>query len=428
MQEITAKNKYYYYTTLPEKAAVVTATITLKSEIRPDYLKIACEKALDRNEFFRQKPILTSEGDVVREENHADVPVMPEDERVANLGTADTNGYLFRITYKERTLRMNSSHAVTDGHGATMFLHTLLYHYFSLQGKEIEPDSNILLPEVIDATERGNLYEDIPAEFEPKCPFVQTFQCFITPEKRVLLETDRTRSFRLRMATPDMLRYVKSLNCTPGPAMMAIIAEAMCELYEVGDRNILTGLPVDMRPILNSRALSNYGVVTVIPFEKDDFSLSLEKKTQKLNDTLKLSLQRENIMSVAAFFAMASRKAPDVRLNDREAVFRMQQKQMTDKGAFTYLLSNVGRIMLPKGMEDLIDDYHEGTASVSYAPGIYIYSIGKNSYLELECDFESKDLFYAITDHIKRAGMEPEVVYDDYIRIDTVKPYLFDAV
>ena len=118
MNEFTAKNKYYFYNALPEKAPVMGYKVMLKEPVNPELLAEACSKALAGNYAFRQKPLIDHDGDIVCCENTADVPVMADDGKNYALGSADSNGYLFRVIYSENSIDIRYSHAISDARGA----------------------------------------------------------------------------------------------------------------------------------------------------------------------------------------------------------------------------------------------------------------------------------------------------------------------
>lgn len=81
----------------------------------------------DKNE----SPILIAE-----EMNYPCSPLVPKQNR----------GYFLRVLYYKQQISLEVFHALTDGTGAIEFLKTLLYQYFRLKGKEIDPQGIVLLP------------------------------------------------------------------------------------------------------------------------------------------------------------------------------------------------------------------------------------------------------------------------------------------
>ena len=62
---------------------------------------------------------------------------------VRNMGTEDTNGYLFCISYNSKEIFFDFFHALGDGMGFLIFIKSVLYHYLEQLGLPVENDGSI---------------------------------------------------------------------------------------------------------------------------------------------------------------------------------------------------------------------------------------------------------------------------------------------
>lgn len=426
--EFTEKNKYYFYHALPQKAPVAECKVTMKETVNPKLLAEACSMALAGNYAFRQKPLIDRSGDIVCCENTADVPVTEDDGKNYALGSTDSNSYLFRVMYSENSIGIRYSHAITDGRGGILFFHTLLYHYFSLQGHPIESDASVILDkDREDMAVRGDVADDLPKDVAVKRP-KDTGELFSTPEQRTLMETELSRCFLIHFPAVQLKELAKRFGATPVPILAALVAETMHDIYEVGERTIMAGVPVDMRAFLKPRALANYSSMTFLPFEALLAGLSMEEKAKALSETLADCLERDNLFGMAKLLSGGPVRTDYPPMDDREKVLELYKARITQVGRFTYLLTNVGRIRLPKGMEERITSYEMGTVALSYTPSMSVYTYGDTVCLGLACNFREDGLAKAILERMKTYHLAAEMVFDGYTTMDTVRTDYFEKV
>ena len=425
MAEFTAKNKYYFYNGLPKKAPVSSMKVTLKEAVEEKILCKAVENAIRKDYCFRQKPLLTGEGDILCVENDAKPPVMADDGTYVNLGSAATNGYLFRVLYRDHSIELRYSHALTDGRGGIMFLHTLLYEYFTLQGYPIEPDGNVFMQEsVYNPAQIGDLAADLPEGITPKGP--DNFgELFSTPEQRTLMEGDTSREFVIHFPAGELKELSQKLGATPAPVMAAVIAASMHEVYDVGEQTIVAGVPVDMRAFTGRRAMGNYSSMTFLPYEAALFHKDFAAQTKALSSSLRASLEKENLYALVMALSAGTGQMPHPPLNDKEQVLAMQRARMRQKGRFTYLLTNVGLIRLPKGMEAQIMAFALGSPSVSYTPSLLLYTFREHGCLRIVANYEESALPDAIRKRLNESGIHAKME-EGFTRSDNVLAELFE--
>ena len=425
MENYSDKNKYYFYNGLPQKSAVAELTATLRENVQPQVLREACRAILARHYFFRKRPLLNEKGDIVCEDSTAEPPVMPDEGNVL-LGTEATNGYLFRIAYWDRDVRFVFSHALADGHGGEMFFRSVLYEYMRRLGYLIDPDETILLAESVeDAGERGDVYTDLPGNITPKPP-ERVEKLFITPEERTLMETDCSRCWVLRFAESSVKEQQRKYDCSPVPLFSVLIGNAMHQLYSIHDETILTGVPVDMRRFLNSKALANYSSMVLMPYPAKWHDLPLTEQIAQWSGEFQQAIQPEELFSTVA--ATAARKLPFMSMDDRETILAGMQERIQHPGIFTYLLTSVGKIRLPAGMDEHIEDMRWGAVEMSHSPSMMLYTYGGNVYFGMVANFTSDALFMAIKAQLEGIGLQPELIIDGYTQSDTVRTDLFAHV
>ena len=329
-------------------------SVTLKEDIKKDILQEAAEEtALLRPEInvkihrglFWHYMEEVSLKPVVEEEQRRPCPKLYE--------TFNETGLHYLISYHEKRINFDMLHVLGDGFGAIDFVNLLLFNYLKkahpsemaavdygtgpLKGKLSENSF-----ENIEA-EAGKTKIDInPAfrEFSPKLPF------------------DQLQFIELHMPTKELLSRAKALNVTLTSLLGSALVMALIKNMPLAVKKMPVSIemPVNLRSFYPSESIRNF------------FSDIKYSRVPTGDENLpELSKEYERVMKESLTPEKISAQIAQIQAFQKNGVIRavpLFLKQgalrffsfLTNSGA-SAVLSNLGRMSLPKEMEDFVDYY-----------------------------------------------------------------------
>ncbi len=420
-------NMFYFYPS-SVKDPVHLERFYLKDTVDGDLLTEAARRAVRLHYFFGLRPVLDEKGVVWFEENHEEPPVFYDDGTPRFLGSDETNGYLFRVLYKDNCIAVSDMHALSDGRGLYAFLSTLLYEYYTLSGVKIDPEGLVLTGEdAEDVRVRAQLLDEIPRGLKPEGVYVPG-KVFIIPEERSLIESVDTKVYALEFDAAPFLALAKENGGTPSAVIMTLMSEILYETYEVADGEISASLPVDMRRYFTEKALSNYCGAATVPFRKEWRDGSFQEKILAVREELKIQTRKENLITGLYPFLDTRDMVRAQSLRDSalfDAMIRKRAQKEKTQAPYTYILTNVGRFPFPGGVLDRITGLSMNAPNTGGSPLLGLFTLGDKMYLFFYQNFETDALPRGFVSKLKEHGIEAKMTAEYTYRPDPVKPDLF---
>ena len=138
-------DSYLLYEVTPSSLYTAKVVLELGVPVHGEVLREAAQKAFRRYPYFSRTVRRDEQGAFVLEPCEKPICVFEEGEPVT-LGTGQTNGLLFAITYSGNTLYFNFCHNFCGGCGAMMWIKTTLWQYLTDDGFAVDPEG-ILMPD-----------------------------------------------------------------------------------------------------------------------------------------------------------------------------------------------------------------------------------------------------------------------------------------
>lgn len=429
--DIGVTNSQYYYICSGVKSATASYIYTLDREVDAEILVEAVRKMTKRYHYYRLKPFVDKDGGLVFEENTREPDVYPDDGTVLHLGTDETNGYMFRVLYADNHIRVMGFHGMADGRGINEFGLSIVYEYLTLCGISIDPEGMITtLDTPVDETEKDDFVKrcsQAAKELGEASGKYQAHDIFVTPEKRVHFGTDKSRKIKISWKVKDFLELTHRLGGTPVTVMTAVIGMAMHRIYDMGNDVMTPNVPVDLRPMLKSRAQSNFTTNVTLPYPPEYVDMPLEEQVSKLKEMLKLQTKPENLLTGLGPFERFLSEVMQVPLNDKKALDDLHSAMAEgSKASTTFLLTNVGAFKVPEGMKPYVLDFDGIAPNLEYSPVYALMSMGDHGRLLICQNFDSLELPDEICRVLDENGVKAEVLDCGLIWCDAVEPYLFD--
>lgn len=421
-------NMAYFYPS-SVKSSVSFLRLYVDEPVDRDRLLKAVENVMPLHWYYTLKPVLDEKGRVFLCENDNRPHIYDDDGTLFNLGTADTDGYLFRVMAGKNTICLSEFHVISDGRGRFSFLATLLYEYFRLGGENIEGEDLVLTEEkAADPGARSQLLEDIPRNLEPQGLYMPENSFFI-PGERTLITTPQTREDALVISAAQFRAYAKEQGGSQSAVLMALIGRMLCDHYDVGEQVISASLPVDMRALLKKNALSNYCGTANVLFEPSESAEPLPVLAERLTQRLRSQMTMENLCAgLYPLFdiqeLMRNLPLSDPKINDKRINSRIEKEK--HGSPVSYILTNVGRFPLPSGVEKHLEDFDVGIHNTGGAPLLGILTLKDQMHLTVFRNYETEELIEMLENCLDDCGIScsrrPGFLYTG----DEVRPYLFE--
>ncbi len=408
--------KIFPAVTKKSNTSVYRVGVRLKEDVDPRALQRAAATALKRYpllavklrrgvfwNFFdkNQSPILVSE-----ESNYPCAPLNPKQNR----------GYFLRVLYYKRQVSVEIFHALTDGTGAIEFLKTLLYQYFRLKGREIDPQGLVLLP--------GQVPE--------QCELDDSFRKYYKPLKRI--KSKRQPSFRIA-GTPlepfgnNIVHGVfeaKALNSharKKGATLTEYLTAALIYAihlsylqYGLQREPVVISVPVNLRKLFPSKTLRNFFAVVNIGVITDE-NTSFDTLLKQVSRQMKAKVNRESIQEIISENVHLERNygVKFVPLFLKDIVLK-QAFIFQGENLKTITISNLGNIRFPDDMAKEIEE-----ASVILYPTVKspvncgMCTFDNRLNISFARTIRESDMIFRFFKLIAEdSGLEPEIYSNDW--------------
>ena len=430
MRDIGVTNSQFFYICSGEKSATASYIYTLDRKVEPDILRNAVRQIIKRYHYFRLRPYVDSKGGLYFEDNNEEPDVYSDDGAVFNLGTDETNGYMFRVLYRDNNIRVMAFHGMADGRGINAFGMSVVYQYLTLCGEKIDPEGMITtLDTPVDETETDDFIksctEGAKRVGEASGKYL-AHDMFVTPEERVHFGTTKSRKIKVSWKVQELIDLSHKLGGTPVTVMTAVIGMAMHNIYDMNDKIMMPNVPVDMRPLLKSKAQSNFTTNVPLPYPSDYVKLPVKEQVAKLKEMLKVQTRPENLLSGMGPFEQFINEVTKAPLNDKQALDELHENMAeASKSGATFLLTNVGVFRVPKDMQQFVLDFDGIAPNMEYSPVYALMSMGDTGRLIICQNYDSVELPKEIVRVLETLGVRAEVEDCGLIWTDAVQPYLF---
>ena len=409
-------DKLFYYLFSEEESCCITLKLRLHVRIDKENLNKALVMALKRFPNFRKTLILDAEGFPCLVENPRPLKLFLYDDEPANLGSPETNGYLFRVMLLEDKLCISVFHGISDGKGLLMFARTLLYYYFTFGGCLLENgEGKILtceLPE--DPSEQADPFAGDPqigpaarVLFEEK----DYFGCFQLPE--VKIEQTRARKvghrrFQIILNTERLLSLAHEVGMTLDTWFNFQVAKTIRKTYGTGNAHILEMAAVDQRPFYhNSRYLNNFRELFWVDYSAEVLGLP-EKEAGKLirqrflaPQLCKAHLDGVNYRNKQLWtewfaFPVTDRKSLKAL---RAGLFSRPEEYVT------FFTTNVGRFDSGTELDLFIADAEIYAPCIFPYPSFFLLSHGNTTIVDLVQKYPEDRLYKALLNTFGKPGL-----------------------
>ena len=197
--------------------------------------------------------------------------VVAETDRAIALNSAASNHQLIAFSYLGNSIYVNVFHGQLDGVGVYRLSKALLYYYCCLRyERQLEVPDVAMPDEAIDPEEYCDAYLDfykkasgmrLTGAFTPQMPIPRTMK--LDKLGRVRMARDRRWSVKIEVPQAELMKYCSSYDGSPVTAIALMMGEAIYENHPNTGREIVMGIPINLRPALGLRnsMASTYSII-----------------------------------------------------------------------------------------------------------------------------------------------------------------------
>lgn len=332
-------------------------SVELKTEVNPDILKTALERIMPR---FPEFDVRIRRGLFwyYFEKNPTKCPSVNPDIKnpCHRVKFKENDGYLFRVYYHGKKIAVDTYHALSDGHGASVFTCTLVAEYLRLLGHTISTGGFVL--DINEQPTQREL-EDSFAKNASSHGKIKRSDKWVYHAVGTKLPKHMVNITAGTISFSKLHKITKAKGVTITEFFAALLLDVHCQkqLREKKKlKEVSVQVPIDLRGTYGSETLRNYSIclrVKVDPnlgeYTFDELlktvalQLRLANDEKKLNAmvTANLGIERNPVLK----YLPLTIKDLGVGIS-----FLITAEQTT-----TSLLSNLGAVKLPEDMKEHIE-------------------------------------------------------------------------
>ena len=391
---------------------VFRLTCELKENVDKDTLQIALDETIDEFPFFN---CVLHRGIFWYYLEDSDLKPIVEEEHTPACMPLYIPGHknlLYRVNFFEKRINLEMFHVLADGTGAFMFFKTLIIRYLQL---------------------RHNLSEDIKPidEFSVEEKNVDAFTDNYSKQKglKQLKEMSSVKAYQVggdldenllphllegTVSSSKFLAFAHEYNTTVGVLCVAIYIKAAILSMNRGQkkRHVVVSVPVNLRQFYHSGTARNFFGVINIDYDPSNYDGNLSSIIEPVDKKFKEKLSAENIEqtmnSYSALEHNLAVKVVPLPIKD----FTIGRFDSAAKKGVTTSMSNIGRIKMPKEVEEYIDRFSAYMTASSQQ--VTVCSFGDKMTFGEASPYKTHRVMLNFFRCLSEAGIEVELGSNDY--------------
>jgi len=261
-----------------------------------------------------------------------------------------------RVAVYGSRIAVETFHMLADGHGALIFMKTLLVHYFNLKGAAIEYDDEILDP------------KDEPTQQEISDAFLSVYRFGKKKVNRFGLFAyqyrlkDKPRNITLtvlRTPSDELRALAKRYNTTIGVFLTAVYIYSFYLLKKRKSRGkIKISIPVDLRSFFPSKTVRNFSLYTIVGIDPAKGEWNLDRIIEAITEQMKKQLKKEDFTDMVYTNVLSANTLffNHLPMPMKKLILRFAFDYLGER-LFTSTLSNMGSVILPDKLREHIADF-----------------------------------------------------------------------
>ncbi len=326
----------------------------LKEEVNKDYLQKALNLTLEDYPIYK---MVLKKGLFwyYLEESDIKPIVSLEDKNICAPIYFNSESLLFRVNYFKKRINLEVYHVLADGVGALEFFKLLIVNYLvnahpkELKGVNIDLDNNASLNEKwADSFQK---YYDNSVK-KPKINLKTSHTI-----KGTKYSESRLEVIEGIFNTKDIIDLAKKYNTTVTVLVVSVFMKAIKDEMKVRDlkKLLVITIPVNLRQFFKSKTARNFFGVFNVSYDFYNYPDNLESIIKYLNDFFEYKLNYEQMNSILNRFTTLEENYFTRSTPLFIKIFFLKLFNFFNSFQYTGQLSNVGKITMPKEVEEYIE-------------------------------------------------------------------------
>ena len=391
---------------------VFRLTCELKEKVEKDMLQIALDETIDEFPFFN---CVLHRGLFWYYLEDSDLRPVVELEHTPACMPLYIPGHknlLYRVNYFDKRINLEMFHVLADGTGAFMFFKTLIIRYLQLKhslSEDIKPVDEF-------SVEEKNVDAFID-NYSKQKGLKQLKEMSAVKAYQVSGELDENLLPHLLEGTVSSSKFLELAhqhNTTVGVLCVAIYIKAAILSMNRGQkkRHVVVSVPVNLRQFYHSGTARNFFGVINIDYDPADYDGNLNTIIEPVDKAFKEKLSAENIEktmnSYSALEHNLAVKVVPLPIKD----FTIGRFDAAAKKGVTTSMSNIGRIKMPKEVEEYIDRFSAFMTAASQQ--VTVCSFGDKMTFGEASPFKTHRVMLNFFRCLSEQGIEVELGSNDY--------------
>lgn len=391
---------------------VFRLTCELKEKVEKDMLQIALDETIDEFPFFN---CVLHRGIFWYYLEDSDLRPVVELEHTPACMPLYIPGHknlLYRVNYFDKRINLEMFHVLADGTGAFMFFKTLIIRYLQLKhslSEDIKPVDEFSVEE-----KNGDAFTD---NYSKQKGLKQLKEMSSVKAYQVSGELDENLLPHLLEGTVSSSKFLELAhkhNTTVGVLCVAIYIKAAILSMNRGQkkRHVVVSVPVNLRQFYHSGTARNFFGVINIDYDPANYDGNLNTIIEPVDKAFKEKLSAENIEktmnSYSALEHNLAVKVVPLPIKD----FTIGRFDAAAKKGVTTSMSNIGRIKMPKEVEEYIDRFSAFMTAASQQ--VTVCSFGDKMTFGEASPFKTHRVMLNFFRCLSEQGIEVELGSNDY--------------
>ncbi|MDO4797896.1 MAG: hypothetical protein Q4A01_07740 [Coriobacteriales bacterium] len=324
------------------------------------------------------------------------------------LGTEDTAGRLYRVTYDGPRITVSLHHGLTDGRGAFEYLKTLLYYYLVALGNSVDACGKVLLAGDVPQNEDeypclkyGKRIDQGNATAPGATQLFGIDEDYLDEHGEYLC-----RHVELTAPADAVVLAARNAQVTVTSLLIAAVDRAVGCAYHPKDEIVLCCVTTDLRPLFGTSTMQNFSGVSIIAEVPQMRSMPIETEAQALGQQLATSHNKDAALGKLSEHLEEMERletTPVDELFGNEDALMMEKRGVRSKLAS--LLTNVGVVDLPSDVQQHVRQASFRIPSFSATMSIAVATCGDTLTLQVTHPFKNEAFSHALAETLTQLGI-----------------------
>ena len=424
----------FYFCTNKKKSMMGEMNFCLKTEVNADILSRAVKKTLALFPSWQCRPYTNADGRITFGENENPVPVCYDDGTNVNLGSDESNGYLFRVFYKDKRISLRAFHCLGDGNVMGLFAIHIVYFYL----KELYPDldgGEFIFSEIPDTADDDVVKK--AAEYLsglPECTSEENEEALPTEERFIEdfeMEhyfTENARSIHIICDNKSYFEYCTGHHVSSTSFLMDLISRSVYEAYGVTNKRMDACIAVDLRNQLKSQSYHNFATDITLRYDYEMLEMEDTKRYEILRSRLKKAIDPVKLAKQTVDYGASCEVLNQYYTLASHTLLEEKITEQQKSNLVSFYISNLSKLPIPDDFSKYIDNIYTAANPVKSETNYYINRFEDILNITVRQNFDNIKVAELLVEKLNSLGITASIQTNELITYDYVSIENFETI